>query len=247
MYKISVPVMNANVKRSDRNRLIEELKRFDAKRVFLSIDRYEIDETKRRKVMEELTDNCRFFKEHGFEVGACIWTFMLVNNIEFRNMRTLDGKEIEKFMCPTDEKFVEFATDYIKDIAKCGVDIIQFDDDFRYGFLANTAACLCDGHIAKINSITGENSTREELERYITTGEKNKFRDAYLKVNGDSLRNFAAAARSAVNEVASGIRFGLFACMSSWDIDGTDPYELSKFWQVIQSLWSVLSVHLIGR
>ena len=49
-------------------------------------------------------------------------------------------------------------------------------------------------------SITGENSTREELEKYITSGGKNKFRDAYLKANGDAFRGFAAALRSAVNE-----------------------------------------------
>ena len=94
-------------------------------------------------------------------------------------MRSVKGTEIEEFMCPTDENFVRFATDYVKDMAKCGVSIIQFDDDFRYGFLSDSPACLCDGHIAEINRITGENSTREELEKYITSGGKNKFCDAY--------------------------------------------------------------------
>jgi hypothetical protein len=31
MHKISVPVMNYNVKRSDRKRLLQELRRFNAK------------------------------------------------------------------------------------------------------------------------------------------------------------------------------------------------------------------------
>jgi len=228
MYKISLPIMNSTIKRGDRARLLKELKRFDAERVFLALDKYETDEIKRREVMAELSDNCRFFAENGFEVGAWIWTFWLLNNTEFRNMRSIKGTEIKEFMCPTDENFVEFACGYIKDIAKCGVSIIQFDDDFRYGFLSDSPACLCDGHIARINAITGENSSREELEKHITSGGKNKFRDAYLKVNGDSFRNFASKVRSAVNEVDPQIRISLCACLSLWDIDGTDAYELSK-------------------
>lgn len=228
MYKVSVPIMNANVKRSDKFRLLEELKRFDAKRVFLALDKYELDKDNRMCVMKELADNCLFFKAHGYEVGAWIWTFWVKDNTEFRNMRTLKGTEIKEFMCPTDKKFIEFATGYIEDIAKCGVDLIQFDDDFRYGFLGDSAACLCDGHIAEINCITGENSTREELEQYITSGSRNKFRDAYLKANGDSFRRFAAAVRDAVNKVNPDIRISLCTCMTSWDIDGTDAYELAK-------------------
>lgn len=228
MYKISVPVMNSNVKRSDRNRLLEELKRFGAKRVFLALGKYEIDYQKRNEVIAELADNCKFFKDNGYEVGAWIWTFWIVENSPFRSMRSINGTEISQYMCPTDEKFVDFATGYIKDIASCGVDLIQFDDDFRYGFLSDSPACLCDRHIELINSITGEDSIREELAKYITTGSKNKFRDAYLKVNGDALRNFAREVRKTVDEISPEIRIGACSCMTSWDIDGTDAYELSK-------------------
>lgn len=228
MYKISVPIFNSNVKRNNREETLKELKRFDAKRVFLGLDTYELNDAKRKVALAELEDNCRFFKENGYEVGSWVWTFWTKENTEFKNMRSIKGTEIAEYMCPTDEKFVKFATDYIKDLAKCGVDIIQFDDDFRYGFLSDSAGCLCDRHIAEINRITGENSTREELEQYITSGAKNKFRDAYLKVNGDSFRNFATAVRKAVNEVNPHIRVSLCACMTSWDIDGTDAYELSK-------------------
>lgn len=228
MYKISVPLMNSNITRSDKERLLKELKRFNTERVFLALSQYETDKNKREQAMKELAENCKFFQENGYEVGAWIWTFWIKNNTEFRNMRSIKGTEIKEFMCPTDEKFVVFAKEYIKDIARCGVQIIQFDDDFRYGFLSDSPACLCDGHISEINKVTGENSTREELEKYITTGGKNKFRDAYLKVNGDSFRNFAKSLRSAVDEVNPDIRLSLCSCMSLWDIDGTDAYELSK-------------------
>ena len=178
--------------------------------------------------MKEFEENCKYFKNQGFEVGAWFWTFMLENNTQFRNMRSIQGTEIKNFMCPTDENFVKFATDYISDIAKCGVSLIMFDDDFRYGHLAESPACLCDRHIEMINEITGENSTREELKEYILSGKKNKFRDAYLKANGDAFRSLAASVRAAVDKVNPEVRVGACACITSWDVDGTDAYELAK-------------------
>ena len=70
MYKISVPIMNHNLKRSDRDKVLCQLQKLGAERVFLALDTYELDTAKRTAVMEELADNCRFFKERGFEVGA---------------------------------------------------------------------------------------------------------------------------------------------------------------------------------
>ena len=103
MYKISVPIMNCNVKRSNRDNLLAEIKRFGAERIFLALDTYELDPEKRETIFSELADNCAFFKSHGFEVGAWIWTFWIKNNTQFRNMRSINGSEIASFMCPTDE------------------------------------------------------------------------------------------------------------------------------------------------
>ena len=72
--------MNSVLKRADRDRTLAELKRFDCERVFLALGTYETDEQKRRLVMDELADNCRFFKENGFEVGTWVWTFWVPNN-----------------------------------------------------------------------------------------------------------------------------------------------------------------------
>ncbi len=228
MYKISVPLYNANIKRNDRERALRELKRFGTERVFLALDKYELDENKRRLALDELTDNCKFFKENGYEVGAWIWAFMLSGNTEYRNIRTVKGTELTGNMCPSDESFTRFAADYAKDIAKCGVDLMMLDDDFRFGFLGESPACLCDGHIDAINRITGEIHTREELEVHILNGGPNIYRDAWLKANGDSMRSFSAALRKAVDEVNPSIRLGACACLTSWDIDGTDAYEIAR-------------------
>lgn len=229
MYKISVPVMNGNLQRNGLEKTLEEIRRFDAERVFLALDCYEPDPEKRRKAMETLAENCRYFKEQGLEVGAWIWTFSFHEHTPFRSMQSIDGRELRRFACPTDEAFVAFAVDYIKEIVRCGVDLIQFDDDFRYGFLGGkTPACLCGGHLAAINRITGEDSTREEVEKHIVSGGKNKYRDAWLRVNGDAFRRFAAAVRNGVDEIDPQIRVGACACMTSWDIDGTHAAELAE-------------------
>ena len=55
----------------------------------------------------------------------------------------------------------------LRAVAETGVDIIQFDDDFRYGFLGDSPACLCDRHIAEICRLTGDKITREEIRGHI--------------------------------------------------------------------------------
>ena len=226
MYKISVPIKNDSVKKNDREGAVRLLRRFDATRVFLALGTYELDEKKRAQVFENLRENICCFKEQGFEVGVWLWTFWLKSN-PFGCMRSIDETEISEFVCPSDTRFVNFASEYIKEIAKCGADIILFDDDFRYGFLSSVPACLCQNHINEINRITNEAHTREQIYEKITSGAKNNVRDAYLTANGNYLRSFAKAMRASVDSVNPKIRLGACACMSSWDLDGTNAGELA--------------------
>ncbi|MGN1093722.1 MAG: hypothetical protein ACI4SC_01935 [Candidatus Neoclostridium sp.] len=230
MYKISVPVSNSTLARCGRDAVAAEIEKTGAKRIFLSIDRYEADEESRIRVMRELEENCRYFKQKGYEVGAWLWTFWAHGKMPFTTLRTMAGEDIDGFYCPSDRRFVEFATGYVADVAKCGVDVVLFDDDFRYGYYGTTRdcpACLCDGHIKMIEKTLGESVTREKLYKLITSGGKNKYRSAYLKANGDAFRDFAKSMRRAVDKVNPAVRMGLCACMTSWDIDGTDLRELS--------------------
>ena len=227
MYRISVPVKNDSVNRIGKEILCDELRRFEASRVFFTIGTYELDFSRRKKLLNELRENCKYFKEQGFEVGAWLWTFWLKNNKEFKHMRSIDGVEITEFVCPSDENFLKFASEYIEDIAKCGVDLIQFDDDFRYGFLSGSTGCLCENHIKTINEIINQSLTLEQIYKHIVSGEKNSVRDGFLQANGDYFKRFASSMRNAVDKVNPSIRLGACACMSSWDIDGTHARELA--------------------
>lgn len=227
MYKVSVPVISKNINEKNRDAYLAELRRFDAERVFLAIGVYEHTAEARERQMKTLSENAAFFKANGLEVGAWFWTFNVGKNPQYTRMRAIDGKDISDFACPLDESFVSMAGEHVKAVAASGVDLIMFDDDFRYGFLGDQPACLCDLHIAEINKITGEEKTREELFEYITSGGKNKYRDAYLKANGDAFRAFATRMREAVDSVDPAVRLGACACMTAWDIDGVNARELA--------------------
>ena len=80
MYKISVPIMNENLIENGREETLAQLRRFDAERVFLALGFYEPNEQKQKEIFKTLKENCKFFKSHGFEVGAWLWAFEFPDN-----------------------------------------------------------------------------------------------------------------------------------------------------------------------
>lgn len=227
MYKISVPLMNDNVNRCTPERVYEELKKFEPDRVFLALSRYSLDPVKRETDFKTLRENCRFFKSKGLEVGVWIWAFMLSDS-PYTCMTSLKGQEYPENMCPLDEDFLDFAVSYAESMAKSGVDIIMYDDDLRYGFLGDSPACVCKNHIKKISEILGEEVTPKLICEKVYKGGKNKYRDAYIKANGDAFRNFAKRIREAVDKINPAIRLGACSCLNSWDIDGVEAEELAR-------------------
>ncbi len=228
MYKVSVPVINALALEVGKEETYAQIKRFGAGRVFLALDCYQQSAEKRQKAIETLKENAAFFKCKGLEVGAWVWTFMFDEPHPFTPMTAIDGGVIKNYACPFDKDFLEFSSAYVAAIAGTGVDLVMFDDDFRYTFLEGFApACLCEKHLAEIGSILGEKVTREQLYPYIVSGKKNKYRDAFLEANGKALREFSKKIRAAVDKVNPDVRVGACCCMSSWDINGTDAAEIA--------------------
>ncbi|MBQ9946239.1 MAG: hypothetical protein IJO68_06920 [Clostridia bacterium] len=226
MYTVAVPITNKNVTRFSPEMVYEELRKLDAGRVFLAIDRYVAEEKSRVELFSTLEKNCRFFKEKGYEVGVWIWAFMFSDS-PYRCMKSLSGKDYPENMCPSDGEFLEFAASFVCDMARAGVDIIMYDDDLRYGFLGDEPACVCDGHMKLISDIVGEEVTREFIREKVYSGGRNKYRDAYIKANGEFFRRFAHRMREALDSVNPDIRMGACSCMSSWDLDGVQAQELA--------------------
>lgn len=227
MYKVSVPIMNFNVERAGREALAEEIKKFGASRVWLAMRAYHDDEKQRERDFRMLRENTAYFKAQGFEVGAWYWSFMVPGEHNYTKMVSLDGKPVN-FICPFDKDFLKLAVRHITDVAESGVDMIQFDDDFRFSLLGAEPCCVCDHHIKRINEKTGDSLTREELCEKILLGEDNKYRQAWVEANGESLVGFAKEMRDAVDKVNPKIRIGVCSCTSSWDIDGGRTKEIDR-------------------
>lgn len=228
MYKISVPQLVSNISRYGKEQTLEAIRRFDAERVFLAIEFYNLDRQKRKESLENLKEICEFFHSHNYEVGAWLWTFDFDGKTPFGCMRNIEGADIHNTACPMDEEFIKFAGDYIKDVAKTGVDLIMYDDDFRFSWRENSVGCVCDRHLERIYELTGVKYSPAEVKEHILNGKKNPCRDAFLKANGESLEKFAAAMRKALNEVSPTTRLGYCTCDSAWDLDGTNPIRISK-------------------
>ncbi len=230
MYDIAVPIQSANMQNcGGREKILSELKRMGAKRIFLATGTLCTDKREREHELKHLRENAEFFKNQGFEVGSWMWTFWIREKNDFVKMQSAEGNTNALCACPLDENFRAFIYDYVKEVAKCGVDIIQFDDDFRYGYIVGShITCTCPLHMKKICDIVGEELTGSELEEKVLSGGKNKYRDAWMKVNGDALRAHAKLIRDAINEVNPAIRASICACMPSWDMDGVDSASLAR-------------------
>lgn len=236
MYKIALP-LDSELTIKDQKSALREAHNFDCERIMLSIDEYKQNPKTRDEILKNLGENCQFFKAHGYEVGAWLWTFLFrpefstdeKNFHPYVKIKDSDGTEFPQSACPMDERFIQFAADYVKRIAQTGVDMIMFDDDFGFGYCrSKKPSCLCDLHVARIKEIVNEDVDTDFLLDQILNQPKNKYRDAFLQANGESLENFARKMREAVDKVNPDIRLGFCTCMNSWDVDGTDANRLAK-------------------
>lgn len=233
MYLINIPINCDKFHRTANKQLIlDELKAFDVDRVMLNfettLDGHVVlyDENDYQRQIDRMREACAFFQQHGYEVGAWFWGLQFDEQFAFTTIKTLNGKNVDRFACPTDASFLKKIQQCLIDVARTGVDIILLNDDLRFGAWGGFG-CLCGNHFRMICDEFGEQIAEEELAELITSGGKNKYRDAFLKANRRSLENYAIKMREAVDTVNPNIRLGFCACMTSWDIDG-DAFKLAR-------------------
>ena len=239
MYHLSVPVMNQTILQKNRAIYLEQFKKAKVQRVFLAVDpsrkQFEIDE----KEIATLSENIAFFEKNGIE--ANIWAASSIGHggaesseqdfekdSPFTLLTTLSGSKFAQTYCPLDENFVKAYTRWLQALAKTGAKTILLDDDFRLSQHGSAPCCCCERHLTEISEYCKEDVTLEALREKAFKGTKNKYRDAWVKVQGDSLRYFARQIRKAVDEVNKGVRVGLCSAYSPWNLDGADALELSK-------------------
>lgn len=227
-YQISVPLISLSAERMGLEAHLKELERLNATRVMLSIGCYRLSEKARKKEFEALRRTCAFYKSHGYEVGAWLWTFNVPETNDYMPMKGVSGAESRDFVCPSDERFRRMAGEYLADVARCGVDLILFDDDFRYGTLPHGLGCVCDNHLAYMEKELGEPIDRTRLPELLVSGDGNKYRDAWQKSKRHYFEIFAHQMREAVDAVDPRVRIGVCACITVWDVDGIDAASIAR-------------------
>lgn len=182
--------------------------------------------------LTQLKENIEYFRKNGFE--SCVWVAetighgsALLNSPEnaeketFAPLVNLDGNAIYGTFCPLDPNFIEEQSKILKGIAECKPDIIMLDDDFRLSQHGRVPCCACERHLELIKRECGETVTREMIKASLV-GKKNKYRDAWLKVQGESLYDAAKAFRRSVDEVDGDIPLSLCSVHCHLNLDNID-------------------------
>lgn len=232
--------MNATVTAESRGEYLRLMKESKVERVFLCICDLWDNEATVQKNIGSLRDNISFFSKNGIE--AAIWQGVTVGHGSVLSHDTdavrkkayapivdIKGNVIGDTRCPLDASFKRDLSAYIARLAaETGAPLILLDDDFRISQHGTAQCCACDAHLALMSELCGEEIKREEIEEKVFASKPNKYRAAYLKAMGDSLRALAAEIRRAVDRVAPAVRIGFCAVPCSWNIDGTSGTEIAE-------------------
>ena len=104
-YKISVPIMCANIGEENKIKTLRELRRLGAERVFIAISAYHTDSVIRKAVLDDLKDKIGFFKAYGYEVGVWLWSSMVKDKNSFQKKVNSRGVAHKIWTCHADGDF----------------------------------------------------------------------------------------------------------------------------------------------
>ncbi len=239
-YITSVPYLVSNPRFEEYYpEFVRRCKAAGVGRIFLCPSMAVASEKKKSAEIGLLKKYVPMLKAEGFEVGS--WCSSLGHggtcdtNLQAGSafsdltlMRSLDGNQDNEDFCPLDESFQALFCDWVKRLASTGVDIIQLDDDYRIGYRRGERFCCCDRHTALLEAELGEPFDAARMKKALAEGGPNKWRDAWLKVQGCGLTLLAQKLRAAVDEVNPNVRMTACSCLSVWDIDGVDSLTLAK-------------------
>lgn len=244
---LSIPIVNTMSTRETRREYLEELKKAGAERVFLYVGReYVKEERCFRADMNLLAENICYYTDNGLQTGVWIDGFghggTLVHDVSSGKVATfgkicdlMTGGESEDSFCPLDDDFVMAYHDFVGQIIKAGAKMIMIDDDLRLsGRGAALIGCACEKHMLRFREMAQTEGcrrwdyTREELADIVFIGKENRERKIWMRLMGDTLREFASCLREAVDRIDDSVRLGHCSCLSTWDLDGVDSVELAK-------------------
>ena len=239
MYKISVPISNSLFVEENREIYLKQFADAEVDRVLLVVHSTSGDMPMLQKEVALLKENAHILREHGIEPAVWVATTIghggalaggLAETLKdaYQPLVTIDGQAISGTGCPYDEVFQKIQQNVLATIAQSGIQLIFLDDDFRLSQHAKNLCCTCDLHMKRMEELCGEPLDRKKLRSLLFEGAPSKYRDAWLKAQGDSLRLLAGKLREAVDSVDENICLVLCTAHCPWDMDGADPRELTR-------------------
>ncbi len=238
-YKISTPIMNHSFDTDIHcSQLLKLCKDSGVTRVFLVMDRHLSDSPARKEALQLLRTNVAFLRENGIdEIGA--WYTGMGHGGTLDHEGTLESADCPRLVgfgggicedtfCVADEGYRAIMAEYAAQVAACGVDIIQLDDDLRLGYRGNGLGCTCNYHMNEFARRTGKEWTREELYQAVYSGAPNEIRNAWFDLMAEGFYGFGAAMRAAIDRVNPNVRFGFCAAPTTFDPDCVDAVRLIR-------------------
>ena len=235
-----IPLMNDTLCEKTRAAYVEQLARLPVKRVFLALDRaaFFARGEARTAHMNALRENIRFLQAAGYPVGVWLQAFGFGDPLserakaittDYTPLRSVTGREKTSHdaFCPENEAFMADFLDLIRHVAATGTDMLMLDDDLCLSVRPGIG-CFCKHHMALLEAELGESLADTDLKKLFFTGGKSRYRSAWLRVMGDTLRRFAKKVRAAVDRIDPTLRVGFCAGYTSWDMEGVDALELTR-------------------
>ncbi len=242
MYDLYVPIMNRPMSQEKKERLAQQLKRLEPTAVFLVFDRILCNDAMLEEHLALYSENMSFLQSCGFTVyawlaptigyGGTVTPFYGDNSAaeEFTRITFTNGDRVYAY-CPYDADFVQAFLKTVLAVCRTGVKLILLEDDFTLsgGKTGAALACCCPRHMERLNALWGEEITdKATLRQKLLSGGENRYRDIWVQVMGDTLRDFAQKIEQCVHAYDPEIRIGLCANASSYDIECVDLPELAR-------------------
>ncbi len=163
----------------------------------------------------------------GCGIDTAVWLPSMLHNTGKAFTPRVYADGTEKFSCPLDADYAAWYATIVAGYAGSGVKLIFLDDDFRFG-ISGGWNCFCELHMRAYSEALGTSVTRAEMLAGLADSRPNRYRDCWMAVNGKALESFARTVRAAVDRVNPSVRLGLCASPTTYDVDGTDSFTLSK-------------------
>ena len=214
--------------------LAEAARRAGADAVQIERCDFYLDGDARKRALERLAREIRFFEEEGFQVA--LWTSSLGYGRmtdpdflrrfpDYRPLMAPDGSTAA--VCSTYEPWREAVAENVRDFIRAGAKTILFDDDLVQACRPGVV-CVCEEHLRRVAARLGVASVTPQQIRDAYAGPPNPLRTACLDAMGESLMDFCRAMRAAADEMDSSAMLATCCSVSLFDLDGVDVPDIVR-------------------